>query len=327
MKKLSFILLIITCIATLSLTGLAKQPAPQKVTIGMAYIPSVQFAPWYVAREKGYFRAAGLEVNFDYRMDVDALQLVAAGQLDYAIAGGDQVITARAQKIPVIYLASLYAKFPPTIIAKAESQITKPQELKGKKIGLPLYGTNLLAVKAILRKAGIAESEVQLIDIGYTQVASLTAGKVDAVVGFANNEPLKLRAGGYAITQINTWDYFPLVGHGLITGEAQIVRSPKQVRQMTQATIKGMRYALQHPDETFQICRKYLPELGKEQQKSEQQVLLASMRLWENAYTRKNGLGQSDPKAWAESQQLMKELGLIKETTPVNKLLNLSFIK
>jgi NitT/TauT family transport system substrate-binding protein len=327
MKKIVLSIIIIICITTLSLPGRAKQSAPQKVTIGMAYIPSAQFAPWYVAKEKGFFREAGLEVAFDYRMDIDALQLVAIGQLDYAIAGGDQVIAARSQKIPVVYLASLYAKFPPALIAKAKSHITKPQDLKGKKIGLPLYGTNLLAVKAILRKAGLAESEVQLVDIGYTQIPSLTAGKVDAVVGFANNEPLKLRASGYAVTQINSWDYFSLVGHGLISGERQLARSPGQVRRMVHATVKGMQYALKHPEEAFQICCKYLPELGKDQQQMEKAVFMASLPLWENSYTRKKGLGQSNPKDWEVSQQLMKELGLIKQTTPVAKMLNLSFLK
>jgi NitT/TauT family transport system substrate-binding protein len=326
MKKIALSIFIITCITILSLPTRAKQPAPHKVTIGMAYIPNVQFAPWYVAKEKGYFREAGLDVTFDYRMDIDALQLVAAGQLDYAIAGGDQVITARAQNIPVVYLACLYAKFPPAIIAKAKSHIIKPRDLKGKKIGLPLYGTNLLAIKAILRKAGLTESEVQLIDIGYTQIPSLTADKVDAVVGFANNEPLKLRADGYHVTQINSWDYLSLVGHGLITGETQLSRSPKQVRRMVQATVKGMQYALKHPEKAFQICCKYLPELGKDQQKTEKAVFIASLPLWENSYTRQKGLGWSNPKDWEASQQLMKKLGLIKQTTPVAKMLNLNFL-
>ncbi|HYH01822.1 MAG TPA: ABC transporter substrate-binding protein [Bacillota bacterium] len=326
MKKRTFGLLLLACLTTLSL-GIWAQPQTKKVTVGMTYIPNVQFAPWYVAQEKGFFQEAGLEVNFDYRMDIDALQLVAAGQMDFAIAGGDQVITARSQMIPVVYLASLYAKFPPTIIAKAEAKITKPQDLKGKKLGLPLYGTNLLAAKAILKKAGVPESDVKFVDIGYTQIPSLAAGKVDAVVGFANNEPVKLRANGYRVTEIPAWNYVSLVGHGLITGEQQLKTAKPTVQKMVAATLKGMRYALSHRDETWNICQKYLPGLGNEQQKLEKEVLLTSMQLWENAYTRKKGLGQSNPKDWETSQQLMKELGLIKQTTPVNQLLNLSFIK
>jgi NitT/TauT family transport system substrate-binding protein len=325
-RKIGLILAGLLLIAAFS-AGIQAKPQVEKVTLGMTYIPSVQFAPWYVAQEKGYFRAAGLDVKFDYRMDIDALQLVATGQMDFAIAGGDQVITARSKKIPVVYLVSLYAKFPPAIVAKAESGIAKPQDLKGKKLGLPLYGTNLLAAKAILKKAGVPEADVQLVDIGYTQIPSLTSGKVDAVVGFANNEPIKLQASGYKISQINAWDYFSLVGHGLITGELQLSRSKAKVRSMARATLKGMQYSLAHSDEAFKICMKHLPELGSEQQKLEKEVFLASLKLWESDYTRKKGLGRSNPKDWEESQQFMKELGLIKQTTPVGQMINNGFIR
>ena len=115
-----------------------KRPRTEKITMAMTFVPNVQFAPWYVAEAKGFFRDEGIEVEFDYRMDIDALPLTAAGKIDFAIAGGDQVITARAQGIPVVYLACLYAKFPPTVVALAESGIRGPADLKGKKVGLPL---------------------------------------------------------------------------------------------------------------------------------------------------------------------------------------------
>lgn len=300
---------------------------PAKITIGMTYIPNVQFAPWYVALEKGFFKEEGLDVVFDYRMDIDALQLVAAGQMDFAIAGGDQVITARDKNIPVTYLMSLFAKFPPSVIALAESGIRQPADLKGKRIGLPLYGTNLLAIKAILNRAGIAESEVELIDIGYTQIASLTEKKVDAVVGFANNEPVKLRASGYDVTQINAWDSFSLVGHGLITGEKQLRTSRQTIAKMVRATLKGMQYTLDHPEESLAICFNHLKELGPEQRAVEKLVFLESLKLWESDYTKAHGLGASDPKAWEDSQQLMLEMGLITHKTPVEKLVNLEFLK
>jgi NitT/TauT family transport system substrate-binding protein len=327
MKRWFFIaLVLIVSITVGSIPTIAAPGQYKKVTVAMTYIPNVQFAPWYVAAEKGYFRTEGLDVNFDYRMDIDALPLVADGKIDFAIAGGDQVITARSKGIPVVYLATLYAKFTPTIIALAKSGIKKPQDLKGKKIGLPLYGTSLLAIKAILNKAGIAESDVQLIDVGYTQIPSLITEKVDAVVGFANNEPLNLKAQGFEINQIDSWLYFPLVGHGLITGEKTVTTSPKMVQAMVRATVKGMKYALAHPDEAFTICLKYIPDLGKDQQELQKKILITSMELWQNDYTKLKGLGQSDPKTWEESQQLMLKYGLIEQKTPIHELLNLDFI-
>jgi|SRR5690554_4725415 len=298
----------------------------KEVTLAMTYIPNVQFAPWYVAEEKGYFAEEGLKVKFDYRMDIDALQLVGAGQMDFAVAGGDQVIIARNQRIPVTYLLTLYAKFPPAVVALKESGIKTPEDLKGKKIGLPLYGTSLLGTKAILGKAGIKETEVELVDIGYTQIPALTQGKVDAVVVFANNEPQKLRAEGYELTQINSWDYFSLVGHGLITGEKMLSTAPEVVEGMARATLKGMKYTLAHPEEAFNLTLSHLPELGKAQVNQEKQVFLATMELWENEYTEAKGLGYSDPQGWEDSQQLMLELGFIRRKTPVEKLLDLSFL-
>lgn len=297
-----------------------------EVTIGMTYIPNVQFAPWYVAQEQGYFTEAGLKVNFDYRMDVDAMKLVATEQMDFTIAGGDQVITAAAQNIPVVYLMSLYSKFPPAIIALAESGIKTPVDLKDKSIGLPLYGTNLLAVKAILNQAQIPESEVNLVDIGYTQITSLTSKKVDAVVGFVNNETIKLEAEGYEISVINAWDYFSLVGHGLITGKEQIAKNPKTVGKLVTATLKGMEYSLKHPQEALEICFKYIPEISEAQKRIEEQVFLQSLALWENKYTTDHGLGHFNPNDWDQSQALMYELKLIPKSTPVEQIINTSFL-
>lgn len=326
--KRNTIIMIMAGIMVLAISFLVFNHSSQtkKITIGMTYIPNVQFAPWYVAQDKGFFREAGLDVQFDYRMDIDALQLVASGQMDFAIAGGDQVITSRSQNIPVVYLMSLYAKFPPTVVALKKSGITGPQDLKGKRIGLPLYGTSLLAIKAILNRTGISESEVKLIDIGYSQIPSLTSGKVDAIVGFANNEPIKLEQAGYEITQIPAWDYFSLVGHGLITGETTVKTSPQIVAKMVQATLKGMRYTLDHPDESLAICFKHLKEIGPEQRETEKKVFQESLKLWESDYTRAHGLGYSELNAWKESQKLMLEMGLIKRETPVEKYVDQSFL-
>lgn len=326
MKKKLLILLAVAVLLVGGVLFWARTERQHQVTLAMTYIPNVQFAPWYVAEEKGFFQEEGLEVVFDYRMDIDALQLVATGKMDYAIAGGDQVLVARGQGIPVVYLMSLYAEFPPAIIAKAESGIKTATDLKGKTVGLPLYGTNLLAAQAIIKRAGLAEQDVNLIDIGYTQIPSLLEDKVDAMVGFANNEPIKLKAMGVAVNQINSWDYFSLVGHGLITGAGKVKKDPAEVGKMVRASYKGLQYALAHPEETFAICLKHLAELGEEQRKQEWEVLKASMALWENDYTRAHGLGRSDPASWEDAQQLMIDLGLIPQATPVSEILNLSFL-
>ncbi len=293
-----------------------------QVTVVMGYVPNVQFAPWYVAEKKGYFAQAGIQVKYNWGFEIDGAKLVGANQADFALLGGDQVILARSQGIPLVYVANYYNGFPSAVVSLKEKNIKTPKDLIGKKVGLPAFwGANYTGWRALLYAAGIKESEVQVQDIGFNQVAAITQGTVDAAVGYSNNEPVQLGLAGKEINTINVWDYSKLVGIGLVTNEKTVAERPQLVQKMVGALVRGLDDTIKNPDEALTITVQALPEAGGTNLKTTQGVLQASIDLWKNPR-----LGFVNPADWTESEKFMKDAGFIKADIDVTKAYTSQFV-
>lgn len=292
------------------LTGLAACETAQPddtVTLAMGFIPNVQFAPVYVAMERGYFAEQGLQIELDYGMETDLLHRVGVGELRFAIASGDQVVMARSNGLPVTYVAHWYRRFPVCVVSMGASGIQTPQDLIGRTVGIPaMAGASYIGWLAFLDSAGIPRDSVHVQVIGHTQVASLTEGRVDAAVSYALNEPVQLREAGYEIVVFYLDEYTQLVSNGLITSDMTIAEDPELVQRMVTAFLRGLESTLADPDAAFAIARKHIPEMDDQTAVLQRAVLEESLAFW-----RAETLGYSDPAAWAGSVELLTRLGLV----------------
>lgn len=303
-----------------------EQQPTQTIRLPMGYIPNVQYAPYYVAVEKGYFAEAGIEIEFDYSFETDGVALVGANQTPFALVSGEQVLLARSQGVPVVFVVGWYQDYPIAIVAKTESDIADPADLAGKKVGLPgLFGASYIGLRALLNHAGVAESTLTLDSIGFNQVEALATDQEDAVVGYFSNEPIQLRAQGYEVVEIRVADYVHLASNGIITNEETIANRPELVRGMIQAFLKGLADTIANPDEAYEVSKKYvenLADLTEAEADVQKQVLAASIEFWQA-----EKLGYSDPQAWENMQNVLLEMELLTTPLDLTKAFTNDFIK
>jgi len=279
------------------------------LTVGLGYIPSVQFAQFYLAQQAGYYRAAGLQVTFQNKIDQDLVPLVGQGSIDLGISDGTSVIPAVSQGIPIRYVATIYAQFPNIVFAKQSSGIRSAADLRGRKLGTPgKYGSSWIMLEALLSSAGLKPSDLNLqLYPDFGQGVALAKGAVDAATGFVNNEPIQLELSGTAASVLRVDQLVPLPGNGLIAGTKAISDKRAQLRAFIAATLRAMREIEANPQKGLEAAIAAVPELAQDRT-AQLAILKATIATWSNDYTRVHGEGAIDPAAWAATVTFMAHL-------------------
>ena len=294
----------------------------RKIKLPMGYIPNIQYAPFYVAIDKGYFAEEGIEIEFDYSFETDGVALVGAGKLLFAVASGEQVLLARSQELPVVYTFAWYQKFPISIISAPELNINEPADLKGQNIGLPgLFGANYIGLEAILFSAGLTADDVTMDAIGFNQVEAFASGQTSIVVGYAANEPIVLASQDFAMTELRVADYVQLTANGIISSEMTIKNEPELVKSMARALAHGIADTIANPDEAYEISLKFVENLKDQDQTVQMQVLNTSIEFWTA-----DKIGFSDPQAWENMNDLLVKMELIPAPIDLSKAFTNEFV-
>jgi NitT/TauT family transport system substrate-binding protein len=294
----------------------------RKIQLPMGYIPNIQYAPFYVAVDKGYFAEEGLELKFDYSFETDGVALVGAGELPFAVASGEQVLLARSQGLPVVYTFAWYQQFPISIVSAPGLNIKKPADLRGQTIGLPgLFGANYIGLQALLFSAGLKPEDVKMDAIGFNQVEAFASKQNNIVVGYVANEPIVLRSQGYDVNELRVSDYVQLAANGMISNETTIAEEPGLVRAILHALSRGIEDTISNPDEAYRISLKFVENLADQDKAAQMQILNTSIEIW-----KAEKIGYSDPQAWENMNNLLVKMELIPSPVDLTKAFTNEFI-
>jgi NitT/TauT family transport system substrate-binding protein len=222
-----------------------------------------------------------------------------------------------------VYVLAWWQDYPVAVAALKDAGITTPADLKGKKIGIPvLFGASYVGFRALLNAGELDETDVTLDTIGFNQVEALVAGQEQAVVVYANNEPIQLQARGYDVDVIRVADYVQLASNGLITNEKTIAEDPDLVQRMVQAILKGIADTIADPDEAFEICKKYVEGLAEADPSIQRQVLATSIEFWKTGQP-----GYSQPEAWENMQTVLLDMGLLSQPVDLSQAYSNAFVE
>ncbi len=314
--------------ATATPVGVSSPTQPlTKITVAMGYIANVQFAPYYLAQDRGYYAAEGLTVEFKYGQVNDLLRVVADGGLDYANVSGDEMVPAVAQGIPVRYVMTSYYRYPVALATLTGSgpAVAAPADLKGHTVGVPgPYGSNYIGLKALLKAGKLTEQDIKLQSIGFTQVSALINRQVDTAMVYSMNEPVQIQTAGKGVSLLQVSDYADLAAVGIATGAKKIAAQPDQVRAFVRATLKGTTDTLKDPAAAFAATLIRTPELAAADQPIQRAVLTATLPF----LTPPTGRipGSSDAHTWASTEAFLREIGLSPKPIDPTTLYSNSFL-
>lgn len=239
-------------------SGVAAKPvintALETVTLQLKYYHQFQFAGYYAALEKGYYREVGLDVKMKANEPglKSPIDEVLSGAAQYGVADLSLVVARLAGK-PVVVLANVFQKSPVVWIVRKDSGITGLHDLVGKRV---MHNPGLTSeLLAMLQVEGIPASKINLIPTSF-KLQDLIDGHIDAFNGYTVNEPYILQEQGIPYRLISPLAYgIDSYGDVLFTSESEIENHPERARTFRLASLKGWRYAMAHPDEIIALIR------------------------------------------------------------------------
>jgi len=284
--------------------------ANDKVTLKLQWLDQFQFAGYYMAKEKGFFEAHGLDVKivpFTFGSP-DVVEEVIGHPATYG-TGRSSLIASRVQGKPVVVLAAIFQDTPSILLTRKDTKIGDVSDLVGRRIMITPDELGAAATMGMLASEGVRAFDIIRQKHSYN-LDDLIDGKTDAMACYISNEPFVLKEKGIEFNGFAPKDYGQdFYGDLLFTSKDEVQNHPNRVRAFHKAALMGWKYAFSHIDETVELIKSQYDGQNKS---------VASLRyegevLKDLAYKGELPLGHVSETKFREISQLYFELGIFPE--------------
>jgi diguanylate cyclase (GGDEF)-like protein/PAS domain S-box-containing protein len=281
----------------------------EKVSVQFKWKHQFQFAGFYIAKEKGFYKDIGLDVElFEYEHGQDIVENVLSGKNEYGV-GYSSLILDKTQDKEIVLLSALLQSSPHVLVTLKSSGIRSIKDFKNKKIMIANEATYTTSFLSMLRSHGVSFSDMQRLDPNL-DVQKLIDKEVDIIAAYRTNQVYALQEKGI---NYNIWDPkeygFDFYDDILFTSKKELQNHPHRVESFKYATLKGYEYAYAHPYETIKLIKKKYDT----QKKKEEALIYEGNSLKALAYAGGNAFGNIDPIKIQRILDIYNLFGHIKE--------------
>ncbi|MDD5176037.1 MAG: ABC transporter substrate-binding protein [Sterolibacterium sp.] len=287
----------------LVLGGILPAFALDNIALQLKWTHSFQFAGYYAAQDKGYYREAGLAVRIlEATPGSDPVGNVLAGQAEYGVGTSSLLLQRNAGK-PVVALGVIFQHSPYILLSRQNGPIQSIHDLDGKRVMLEPQAEELLAY---LKKEDIPLERITRVEHSFDP-QDLVLGKVDAISAYVINQPYYLDRAHFSYQIYNPRSAgIDFYGDNLFTTEREIQANPERVKAFRAASLRGWQYAMSHPEEIADLIRaKY------SRQHSRDYLLFQARQMLPLIQPELVEIGYTNPGRWRHIAEIYVELGML----------------
>ena len=275
------------------------------IVLQLAWYHQFQFAGYYAAKDKGFYREAGLEVSLlEGGNGKNVIDEVLNDAAHYGVTNSE-LLVHRLHNKPIVVLAAIFQHSPIALIISGNSGVTSLQDLKGKRVKMSTTSVDI-ELQAIFQHEGISIDQLQLSD-GFSTYEDYFDANLDAVAAYVTNQPYYLKQKNIPFSLIQPATYgIDFYGDCLFTSEKELRNHPERVKAFREASLKGWAYAMNHPDETIEIILKNYPT-----QKTREHLRYEAEEVRKLILPALVELGHMNPERWRHIAKTFSEFGMV----------------
>jgi len=289
----------------------------EKISLQLQWLDQFQFAGYYIAKEKGFYRDVNLDVNIKkFKKNLNIVDEVVSNNVQYGI-GRSSLIIDKSNGKDVVALAAIFQSSPLIFLALESSNINNISDFRNKKIMITDDTLGTTSLKAMLLSQGVKFDDTIVQEHSYN-LDDLINHKTDLMSAYISNQPFILEQKNINYKIFSPSDYgFNFYNDFLFTNQNELNTHPTRVKNFLEASLKGWDYAFNNIDESVNIIFKHY----NNQNKSKQALKYEAQTLKKFAYQGTNTIGELSEKKLTRIYDIHTLMGLTKKNINLDEFI------